>query len=137
LDESHATHVSSQVEHPLHALARCDAVVDVTKVEQEELVAEFIVLHELVLLPVNATNIVTVGLELLGKVGSNEATGSRDEHSWLGSNGGFGCSCLGNGGGGGFVCCCWAVHSLTNPADGICCLRPTGVQPFRRVVERS
>ena len=38
------------------------------EVQQQELVTEGIILHELVLLPVDATNKVTFGLELLGEV---------------------------------------------------------------------
>merc|ERR1711871_290807 len=60
LDEAHATHVSSEVEHPLATCGSLDAIFDVAKVEELELRAELLLLEVLVTLPVDGDHMVTL-----------------------------------------------------------------------------
>ena len=80
LDEAHAAHVGGEVEAPLHALARLLAGVGKSEVEVDELVAEHVLRHVLVLLPVHRAHPVPLLLETLGEVRADEAscTGNED-----------------------------------------------------------
>src|SRR4051812_736118 len=53
LDEAHATHISSQVEHPVAILCDLQAVLKHTKIHMVKLVAELLLLEVLVLAPVS------------------------------------------------------------------------------------
>ena len=76
LDEAHATHVGGQVVHLLGALGHRQAVLHLAQVHEVELVAEVLLLHELVALPVRGHDVVSFLLQAAGQVRADEPTGA-------------------------------------------------------------
>merc|ERR1719454_1076727 len=79
LDEAHTAHVRRQVEAPVHARDGLGAGIGEAQVEVDELVAELLLLHVLILLPVDGTHKVTLGLQAPRQVGADEATRAGDK----------------------------------------------------------
>ena len=79
LDEAHAAHVGRKVEAPFHARDRLLARVREAQVEVEELVAELLLRHVLILLPVDGAHVVAFRLEAAGEVRADEAARAGDD----------------------------------------------------------
>ena len=92
-DESHSAHIGGQVVHLVAAGAGPCGHVQLAQVIVDEDVAELIVLHELVLLPIHHRHVVSVLLEALGDVRADEAGSPTD--AYLGAvSGGEGKGCV-------------------------------------------
>jgi hypothetical protein len=78
LDEPHPTHISSKVEHMVDPRGHLEAVVHDPQVNEMELVAEHLLSHVLVLLPVRGDDVVALALEAPRNVGGDEPAGARD-----------------------------------------------------------
>lgn len=68
LDESHATHVGSKVEHMVTALHDLGTILEQTQIDEHEFVAEDILRHVLIALPVAGDDVMALALQTLGKV---------------------------------------------------------------------
>mmetsp|Transcript_1154 Transcript_1154/g.4037 ORF Transcript_1154/g.4037 Transcript_1154/m.4037 type:complete len:402 (+) Transcript_1154:601-1806(+) len=78
LDEAHAAHVRGEVEDVLAVLGDLHAVVKDAQVDKVELVAEHVLGHVLVPLPVARHDVVALLLQPLGKVAGDETSSARD-----------------------------------------------------------
>ena len=74
LNESHSTHIGSQVEDVIASIDNLQAVIHDTAVHEMKLVAEHIFSHMLVLLPIGSDHIVTLAFQTSCKVAGNETT---------------------------------------------------------------
>mmetsp|Transcript_39068 Transcript_39068/g.91253 ORF Transcript_39068/g.91253 Transcript_39068/m.91253 type:complete len:414 (+) Transcript_39068:194-1435(+) len=79
LDEAHAAHVSSEIEHPVRTLDNLEAVVEGAEVDEMELIAELLLLKVLLLLPVRPDDVAAHLLEPHAKMRPDKATGPGDE----------------------------------------------------------
>lgn len=78
LDETHASHIGSKIEDVICTTGDLEAVVHDPEVDEMELVAEHVLAHVLVLLPVGGDDVVALALETPGDVGGDEASGAGD-----------------------------------------------------------
>ena len=78
LDESHAAHISCEVENMVDTFGDGKAVIHDAEIYEVELVAEHVIIHVLVLLPIRGDDVVAFALEAAGDVGGDEATGTGD-----------------------------------------------------------
>lgn len=78
LDEPHPTHVSREVEHVVNPRGDLEAVVHDPQVHEVELVAEHVLGHVLVPLPVGGDDVVALALEAARDVGGDEPAGPGD-----------------------------------------------------------
>ena len=78
LDEAHPTHISREVEHMVNPRGDLEAVVHHPQVHEVELVAEHVLGHVLVLLPVRCDDVMALTLEAARDVGGNEPASTSD-----------------------------------------------------------
>ncbi len=81
LNETHTAHICSKVVDFIDTLAHLHACVQITQIHFMELVAYFVVVEVVTLLPVSNTDEVTFSLETLGDVTANETTTTSDENT--------------------------------------------------------
>ena len=68
LDESHTTHVGGEVEHMVATLDDLRAVLEQAQIDQHKLVAEDVLRHVLIALPIAGNDVVALALQPLGKM---------------------------------------------------------------------
>lgn len=80
LNETHASHISCEVEHMVDPRGDLQAVIHNPEVHEVELVAEHVLSHMLILLPIGGNDVVTLALESTGNMGPDKAscTSNRD-----------------------------------------------------------
>lgn len=81
LNETHAAHICSKVVDFIDALAHLHACVQIAQIYLVVLIAYFVIIEVVSMLPVRNTNEVTFSLEALGDVTANEATTTSDENT--------------------------------------------------------
>lgn len=81
LNETHAAHICSEIIDFVDALAHLHAGVQIAQIYLMVLIAYFVVVEVVSVLPVRNTNEVTFSLEALGDVAANEATTTSDENT--------------------------------------------------------
>lgn len=83
LNEAHAAHVGSKVEHMLCSFRNLKAILHNTKVHKVKLVTEHILTHVLILLPIGSDDVVTLTLQAARNVRRDEPPSARDGDSEL------------------------------------------------------
>lgn len=81
LDEAHAAHVGGQVENVMRAFRDLQAIVHDAQVHEVELIAEHVLAHVLVLLPVRRDDVVALAAQPPRDVRRDEPPRARDADS--------------------------------------------------------
>lgn len=78
LDEAHTTHISSQIEDMVDFLSHLQAIIHDSEINKMEFMAEHILCHVFILLPVRSNDVMAFALQTPGNVGSYKATSASD-----------------------------------------------------------
>lgn len=83
LNESHPSHISGKVENMVNPGGHLEAVVHHPQINKMELMAEHILSHVLIFLPVRSNDVVALALEAPRDVGCDEPASSRNRDPQL------------------------------------------------------